>query len=812
MDHITQQSLDALTEREREVLRLLATGMSDGEIAEALVLTVGTVKWYNRQIYSKLGVRNRTEAVTQAQQSGMLPGGESSAVPMPLPEHNLPAQITSFVGRGGELGEIKRLLRASRLVTLTGPPGTGKTRLALAAAREVLTDFADGVSFVPLAPVREARHVLSTIAQTLQIQETGGETLIAAMNSHLRDKETLLVLDNFEHVLEVAPLVSDLLAAAQGLRVLVTSREALRLYGEHEYPVPPLRLPDLTEPVSLSALHHYEAVDLFVQRARSTAPGFALSEDNAAATTAICVHLDGLPLAIELAAVRVKFYPPETLLLRLGSRLEALGEGPRDLPARQRTLRATLAWSYDLLSGEEQTLFARLGVFAGGCTLADAEAVCSDDSLNVAQGLESLVGKSLLYQEQTAGGEPRFVMLETMREYALEKLEERGETEAIRQRHGEYYLAMGEKADQALYGPEESRWINWMVAQHDNIRGAIRWSLTFDQSGQTSLRLIGCTAQMWRWYDHYREGRAWFAEAEELPGAAAPTMARAYALYGVAYLCYLQSDYTTTRTLAEEALGIYEAARDRKRVADVLMLLGEIATEVGDYDNAPLLFEKAYDIMREVGDSIDQAKALNQLGFGALRAGDLDQAQAWLEESVALYDQTPNVHSSSLGLSGLGEIAIRHGKLDAATKLLERSLVLRRSVGQKWGTAASLGSLAWVAMLQNDFARAVEILRESLLIRMEIQDRGGMAWCLEKLAAMARQQGEHSRAARLYGGAAGLRASVNSVVDPVDQAAHEAALDEVRAALGDAVYEALWAEGQGMGVDGLITYSLGSGE
>ncbi len=526
--------LSSLTERERDILRLLSSGLSDSEIAEAAVLTVGTVKWYNRQIYSKLGVRNRTQAMATAQTLGLLDRAPARATAQRTPPHNLPAQLTSFIGREREVADLRDVVSRSRLVTLTGPPGTGKTRLALELASALLGGYRDGVFAVWLAPLQDSGLVVHAVAQALGIKAQGSESIADALTRNLRDKHLLLLLDNFEHVIRAAPLVSELLAAAPRLTVLVTSRENLHLYGETEYPVPPLRVPDLRQPQTGDA-RQSEAVELFMQRARAASPGFALDDDNAAAVATICVHLDGLPLAIELAAARIKYYAPQTLLMRLGSRLEALDSGPRDLPARQRTLRTTLAWSYDLLDAEEQLLFSRLGVFAGGCRADDAAAVCGDGRpLDIAAGLESLLNKSLLRHERGVDGEPRFLMLETMREFALEKLDASGETAMMRERHALHFLALTEAGRSKFWGPGDGAWLARLDSDHDNLRAALQWSLTMDDPRQLSLRLIAAIARLWEVRGHFSEGYSWLTEALKLTHNAAPTRERAAALQSVA--------------------------------------------------------------------------------------------------------------------------------------------------------------------------------------------------------------------------------------------------------------------------------------
>ena len=806
----------SLTDRERDILRLLTNGLTDSEIAEAVIITIGTVKWYNRQIYNKLGVRNRTEAVAQGQRLGLLRSASRPASSSPLmPKHNLPAQVSSFIGRSRELAELKTTLLAARLVTLTGAPGTGKTRLALEAASALLEHYPDGVYFVSLASIQDVHLVAHTIAQALNVKETGSESIFAALKAALQNKHFLLVLDNFEHLLPAAPLISELLAAAPHLTVLVTSREVLRLSGEQNFSVEPLQVPDFEQEQSATALRSFEAIELFIQRASQALPTFALSDDNAPSVAMICVHLDGLPLAIELAAARIKFYAPQMLLLRLSSRLEGLGEGARDLPARQRTLRATLAWSYDLLTPDEQTLFARLGIFAGGFSAADAEAVCGDNlSADVVTLLESLLNKSLLQQTQSGKDHPRCTMLETMREYALEKLVERDEIERIRERHALYFLALAERASQEWDGPRTAEWLARLEIQHDNLRAALQWSVAANGSGQTSLRFVGCLAYFWLTRGYLGEGRAWLTDVLELKGSSAPTSARANALRSAGNLAYLQCDYPAAHAFYGEALDIDQRMGDQGGVAHTLIGLGDMETAIGAYDAAELKFQRAAQIMQQLGDVSGRATALDYLGWCALRSrGDYSQAAAWFEQALALCQQAGDMNGASLAYSGLGEIAVRQGELEQAMRLLEQSLRLRQELGQKWGIAATLGSLAWAAKCQGDFERSTTLLGESLLMRKDIGDPGGMAWCMEKLAEIAHIHKDDGRAARIYGAAAALRASVNSAIDPTDRPGHDRMTARIRVRLGDEVYAAVWEEGQTMPLETLIEYlALSSGE
>ncbi len=795
-----------LTQREREILRLLAHGLSDGEIANALVLTVGTVKWYNRQIYSKLGVNNRTLAVTEAQRLGLL---DDPSVTAPVqPKHNLPAQITSFIGRTHELAELKRLLQVSRLITLTGTPGTGKTRLSLQAAAEVHNLFRDGVFFVSLAPLHDPDLVVNAIAQTLDLAEVSSERVMNILKRHLHDRQLLLVLDNFEHLLPAAPVVSELLGSASQLVVLVTSRELLNLYGEVEFVVPPLQLPDLTQPFSIESLYPYETIQLFVERAHTALPTFELTPENVASVATICVHLDGLPLAIELAAARSKIYPPQSLLIRLGSRLQTLTHGPRDLPARQQTLRSTLEWSYDLLDSDEKNLFARLGVFRGGWTLESAAAICSDGlHTEIADGMESLLTKSLLRQENKSGGEVRFTMLETMREYALEKLAESGEQVTIRTRHAQHFLEMAEQATQEYFGSNEIMWFVRLEAEHDNLRTAIQWWL-MTENVLMSLRLTASMSRFWEIRGYLSEGRVWLTQALSKAGNEERTIACANAYQGAGDLAYLQSDYDATRMFYEHALSIYQELGDQRGTAHTQVGLGETATEIGDYVAALILFQEAFSIMQHLEDTHGYARALTQLGWSALRVGDYTRARECLEEGLTLFEADHNNFSVALTYSGLGEIAIRVGQYETAVDLLEKSLNLRDELGDRWGIAASLGSLAWVELLQGDFEFTVEKLRLSLNIRRDIGDKGGIVWCLEKLAEIAVLTRQPARAATVFGATAAFRKSMNSIVDPADQPHYTQLLHRLETTLGSIRFQELWDEGQVMTLEQTLEYAL----
>jgi predicted ATPase/DNA-binding CsgD family transcriptional regulator len=789
----------ALTQREIDILRLLTDGLTDGEIAGTFSLTIGTVKWYNRQIYNKLGVRNRTEASALAQQLGLLnsPSGAESSVPQST--HNLPAPITSFIGRSRELSELTGLLRASRLVTLTGPPGTGKTRLALEVAAALLEHYQDGVYFVSLASIQNAHLVAHTIAQALGVKESGSASILAALKAALQDQCVLLVLDNFEHLLAAAPLVSDLLAALPCLTMLVTSREFLRLYGEQEFPVPPLQLPDLTTEVSAEKLSSFEAIELFTQRARAAQPTFTLSDDNAASIATICIQLDGLPLAIELAAARIKFYSPPTLLVRLSSRLEALGEGSRDRPARQRTLRATLAWSYELLTPEEQSLFARLGVFAGGFSAAAAQAVCGPHgNTDATEGLESLLNKSLLRQMDGAQGEPRFMMLETMREYALEKLDERGERAQMEEQHARYFIARSAEAALAWMTPREGMWLDWLEAHYGSVQATLEWSLTHDASAQTPFELGAHLARFWEVRGYFSEGYSLVSRALARTDSTPYTKAHADAFFGISLLVLRRGDHTIARQLCSDALSIYEKLGDKRSTSFSLVRLSEITGSMGDYESALELSRRGYGVACESDDPRVKAYALSQIGFDGMRLGNFEEAGTALHEALPLFQALNDTIGIALVQSGLGEIAVRAGDFEMAATALQVSLQLREEIGDRWGIAVVLGTLAWAALLQNDLARAAELLKVSIRIRQQIGEQGGIAWCLEKSAQIALIHQDAARAVRTFAAAALIRTRAGSAIDPCDREAYNDIITRLRKRLGRAVWEAVWAEGEAM--------------
>jgi predicted ATPase/class 3 adenylate cyclase/DNA-binding CsgD family transcriptional regulator len=672
--------------------------------------------------------------------------------------NNLPVQPTPFIGREQEVAAVGRLLRRAgiRLLTLTGPGGIGKTRLALQVAAELIEVFPAGVYFVNLAALRDPSFVVPAIAQALDLKELAGQSLLDLLKAFLREKQLMLLLDNFEQVVSAALQVADLIAACPRLKVLVTSRVVLHVQAEQEFAVPSLSMPDPRQLPEVEDLAQYEAPALFIQRAQSARPEFQLSKANAKAVAEICRHLDGLPLAIELAAARIKLFPPQALLARLTPRLMMLTSGSRDVPERQQTLRNTIAWSYQLLNAEEQRLFRRLSVFTGGCTLQAIEAL--DTALEVEEGrvfecVFSLIDQSLLQQTEQDSEYARLLMLETIREYGLEVLEASGEKEKTQHAHAAYYLAIAEEAEPEFGGPQQDYWLKRLEHEHDNLRAAMQWLLEQDgneQRREMALRLGGALLRFWEIRGHWSEG--WnFLEWARAGGKGVSAPAQVRVLMAAAYLLdHLGNDPDRLETLYEESLERYRELGDMAGIASVLLELGELAMRRGNVAVAIAQTEEALALFRTVEDKQGIAWSLNYLANIVNRQGEYARAISLNEESLALFKTVEDKQGIAWSLSTLAIIVSQRGDYARAVSLNEESLALCRAIGDVEGIAWSLFGLAHVLFLSHgDPAKVHMLLEEGLALCREVGHRPGVAWALSHLGEVFLQQGNADKARQL---------------------------------------------------------------
>ncbi len=730
------------------------------------------------------------------------------------PTHNLPIQLSSFIGREREIAEVKRLLSESRLVTLTGAGGCGKTRLAIQVASDVIDSFEDGVWWVELAALADETLVPQAVAQTLGVREVPIQALSETLANHLHAKQLLLVIDNWEHLITAcAQLTEHLLRACPNLKILAASREPLAIGGETVYLVSTLSLPDPNES-SPTQLLQSEAVRLFVERARAVKPGFVLTKQNARAVASICQRLDGIPLAIELAAARVKLLTVEHIAARLDDRFNLLTTGSRTALPRHQTLRATIDWSYDLLPEEARLLFHRLSVFVGGFTLNAAEQICSDEPPSqraVLDLLARLVDRSLVMVDQQYDDE-RYRMLETIRQYARDKLLESGESERMQDRHLDFFLQLAEAAAPQLEGADQILWLNRLERDHDNFRAALGWALESEigEAGaaraESGVRLAGALWWFWFWHSHLSEGRKWLRQAIARSQEASPA-ARANVLCAAGHLALAQSDHAQARAPLDQSLNLYREQDNRPGVANALLFLGWLEVDIGSPSHAARLWEECLNLSRQFGNKWDVAKALQMLGQHEYFFGDSSRAASLFEEGLVLFRELGNQWGMGIQLKYLSHTATSQGSFEKAKVLANESRAVFRQVGDKRQVALALYAMAIATHGQGDTRGARDMLAQALPVLYETQDTYHVACCLQALGGIACAEGQYERAASVLAAAEALSQTIGirMLIQPPDL---ERQLATTRARLDEATFAKAWTEGRALTLEQAIEYAL----
>lgn len=771
----SHEQINTLTEREIDIALLIMAELSNQEIADKLNLTHGTVKWYASQIYAKIGVNNRAQAITRIGELDLAPPTHLKKLPKPAPRvEHLPTPLTSFVGREREIGEIKTILEDYQLVTLSGAGGAGKTRLALQVAQSLSSDYAHGVYFVPLAPISDASFISNAIASTLDIKETAHQSLLELIQDYLSDKHTLIILDNFEHVIAATSIVAHLLDSAPQLQILVTSREILNLSSEYNYAVNPLLLPDKQISNSLEFLQQNEAITLFIQRAQAVRPTFALNKHNMTAIAAICRRLDGLPLALELAAGRILLFSPDQLLQRLDSRLDILTGNFRDLPQRQQALRNTIDWSYDLLTDDERILFIRMAVFRDGCNLDAVEAICATDlSLGVIDLLESLLNKNLVYLVDGQDGTPRFMMLETIHEYAHEHLASTGQQSQLLHRHAKYFTALAEDSEQYYRHDLEQVAIQRLAVEHENLQVALNWTFENNQL-ELGLRLVAALGDFWYLADHYSQGIYWLDKALAGQDDIDPILRLRLLLSGNNTL-FISQKYELGQARMRDAIELAEQLNDKFYLGAAMLGLALYSIgNVQDDTSGRILAENAVELFREINNPTMLAQSLNLMGELARTAGDYIQAQMYYEEALQLTLMTGDKRRENMMYQNLG----------------------------------------FVAQYNGDYVQAEAYMRQFLskAVLLVGYEAHAIVAGLALFAGPTTALGKTEKAVRIVGAAETQLKMMKATLHPGDIQQHERNIAQLIEQLGATEYAELWREGSYLSIEETLAYALSDGE